>query len=78
MSRKVELELDEVKEVFLLLEEMNAFFHQPMHFDDSPQTEEFAGRIYPELHRLFYKVTWNWLPPDVQKEFEDRPSPFEK
>ena len=77
MSRTIQVELEEAKEVFVLLEEMNAFLHQPMHFDDSPQVAEFAARIYPDLRRVFYDVVWKWLPPDVQQEIENRPSPFE-
>ena len=64
--------------MFLFLEDLNAFFHQPMHYEELGQVEQYIDEMYPNLHRMFYDVIWNWLPPDVQKEIEDRPSPFEK
>jgi hypothetical protein len=77
MSDKVEVDLEEIKQVFLFLEDLNAFFHQPMHYETIEDVKEYVDGMYPQLHHLFYHVVWNWLPPTVQNEIEDRPSPFE-
>ena len=75
-TRTVEISLDEVKRLFLLLEELNAFFHQPMHYPDVEAVKTFLGNqergAYKDIHDMYYNVVWNWLPSDVQEEIHNR------
>ena len=79
MSDKIQVELSEVKELFLFLEELNSFFHQPMRYEDQEQVKSYVeGGMYEKLKVMYYDIVWNWLPPAMQKEMLDRPSPLAK
>ena len=69
MSTHVTVELDEVKRVYLLIEKLHEFFHQPMNYEN---TEAFAGKNYQEIKELYYNVVWGWLPDDVKRDIEER------
>ncbi|HEX8160518.1 MAG TPA: hypothetical protein VF538_01360 [Pyrinomonadaceae bacterium] len=78
MSRKIEVELAEVKRIFLHLEDLNSFFHSPAKYEDAGGVKEYVEKMYPELQAAYYDIVWNWLPPDVQKQMLNRPSPLAK
>jgi len=63
---------DELKRLYLLLEELNDFFHQPRHLDDADRIRSIAERVYPEVRAMYYDIVWKALPEDLQKELEDR------
>lgn len=69
MSIKVEVSIEEIKRVYLLVERMNEFFHQP---DNYNQIDSFSAQIYPELSEVYYNIIWEWLPEEVRKEIEDK------
>ena len=62
---------DEIKRLYLMLEELNDFFHQPDNFS-SEKVQEFAERIYPEIKEMYYETVWNQLPTDLRDELENR------
>lgn len=66
------MEREELKDLYLLLEELNDFFHQPENFKDSADIERFATKIYPGLKEMYYETVWSWLPKDLQEELENR------
>jgi hypothetical protein len=35
---------------------------------DQKLMKKFANENYSEIHELYYKIIWNWLPKDVQEE----------
>jgi hypothetical protein len=74
MNRTVEVSLDEVLRVFHTLENLQQFFHQPLHYPDIREVREFLGNANgganKDIHDLYYGVVWNWLPADVQQEIE--------
>lgn len=70
--KTVKVPLSELLEVYDLLERLNQLLHQPMHLEDPQLIEQFADHNYPIVRRLYYDVVWNWLPPDVQNELEER------
>lgn len=72
MSKTVEVNVYELKRVFLLMEEVNDLFHQESKFKDSEIVEKFANAHYSEIRELYYDVLWDMLPADVQEEIEDR------
>jgi hypothetical protein len=78
MDEEIRVSLDEAKEVFLLLEELNAFFHSPSHYKDIDDVIAFVeGGTYDKISRAYYEIVWNWLPKSVQLQIENRPSPFD-
>ena len=65
MSKKIEVELNEIIRTYRMMEKLNNFFHQSMNFVN---TNEFAEKNYEEIRTVFYKVIWNWIPPEVQEQ----------
>jgi hypothetical protein len=69
MGDKVEIDLDEIRRVFELIEQVHDFLHQPLNYGD---IHSFATRCYPEVHEAYYQVIWNWLPAHVKADYEER------
>ena len=70
---QIQVDLDEVKRLFSLLEELHDFLHQPEYYKDTASVQAFLEEgVYEELKRMYYDVVWNWLPSVVQKEMENR------
>lgn len=63
---------DEMRELFLLLEDLNEFFHQPDNYSSISQVEKFARQIYPSLEKMYYKTVWDNLPEELKVEFLNR------
>jgi len=79
MAQKIQVSLDEVIEVFLFLEELNSFFHDPEKYGNQAKLLRYIENgMYDKLHTAYYETVWNWLPEEVQKQIEDRPSPFDQ
>lgn len=75
----IQVPLQQVKEVFLFLEELNSFFHDPAKYRDAEALVQFVEHgMYNKLHETYYQTVWNWLPPATQTEMENRASPFER
>jgi len=72
MSDKVEVKTDELKRVFLLMEEIHDLFHQEDNYKGSEIVEKFANAHYSEIRDIYYDVLWDMLPNDVQEQLEDR------
>ena len=73
MNEKVEVPLDEVKRLFLFLEDLNSFFHDPDKYNNQERLVKYVeSGMYEKLHSMYYQVVWSWLPPTVQKEIEGR------
>ena len=68
MSRKVEIDVEELKKVYLLLEDLNDFFHQEEKYSD---IKNFADQNYKRIHECYYKTVWNWLPSDLKEEIQN-------
>jgi hypothetical protein len=64
----VNIDINEIKRVFFLIEKINDVFHQEENFMDQKLMKKFANENYSEIHELYYKIIWNWLPKDVQEE----------
>lgn len=78
MSKKIQIDINEIREIFLFLEELNGVFHDPTKYRNQLYLIDYVeSGMYQKLHRAYYDIVWNWLPPNVQKEIEDRPSPFD-
>jgi hypothetical protein len=78
MKTAIEVPADEVRQVFMLLEDLNSFLHDPQKYGDTERVIKFVeGGMYKRLHEAYYQTVWNWLPQGIQEEMLNRPSPFE-
>lgn len=79
MKATIQVSLDEVKKVFLLLEDLNSFFHDPDKYGNVDSVKRFVeSGMYQQVHAAYYETVWNWLPKDAQQEILNRPTPFEQ
>ena len=70
---KIEVRLNEVREVFEFLEELHDFMHQPENFLNTEQITQFIeSGNYQKLKHVYYHVVWDWLPTAIQKEYENK------
>ena len=48
--------------LYRLMEKLNWFFHQEMHYLDGDIAEQTAQECYPEIREFTYNILWNDLP----------------
>ena len=53
--------------LYRLMEKLNWFFHQEMHYLDKDIAEKTARECYPEIREFTYDILWNDLPKDMQE-----------
>lgn len=63
--------LNEQIRLYRLLEKLNWFFHQEMHFLDHDIARQTAEECYPEIREFTYDILWNDLPEEVRKQLID-------
>ena len=51
-----------------LMEKLNWFFRQEMHYLDRETAEQTARECYPEIREFTYDILWNDLPKEVQEQ----------
>ena len=54
-----------------LMEKLNWFFHQEMHYLDGDIAEQTAQECYPEIREFTYDILWNDLPKEMQEQLMD-------
>ena len=54
-----------------LMEKLNWFFHQEMHYLNRDIAEKTARECYPEIRDFTYDILWNDLPKEVQEQLMD-------
>ena len=52
--------------LYRLMEKLNWFFHQEMHYLNRDIAEKTARECYPEIRDFTYDILWNDLPREVQ------------
>lgn len=62
---------DELIRLYRLMEKLNWFFHQEMHYLDRKTAEKIARECYPEIREFTYDILWNDLPKEVRKHITD-------
>ena len=73
MKEKVEISTAEVLRVYRLLEELNRFLHQPMHYDEHPTVVDWLkSGVYEELSSMYYEIVWGWLPEEEKRRIEEQ------
>ena len=77
----IELKLKDFMLIYKTFEEFNSFFHQPKHFENSKEVQEYMGDInsggYSIINKLYYDVLWDYLPEDIQLKIENGGEPFD-
>ena len=53
--------------LYRLMEKLNWFFHQEMHYLNRDIAEKTARECYPEIRDFTYDILWNDLPREVQE-----------
>ena len=54
--------------LYRLMEKLNWFFHQEMHYLNRDIAEKTARECYPEIRDFTYDILWNDLPKEVQDQ----------
>ena len=54
--------------LYRLMEKLNWFFHQEMHYLNRDIAEKPAREGYPEIRDFTYDILWNDLPKEVQDQ----------
>ena len=57
--------------LYRLMEKLNWFFHQEMHYLDRETADKTARECYPEIRDFTYDILWNDLPKEVQEQLMD-------
>ena len=63
--------------LYRLMEKLNWFFHQEMHYLDRDIAEKTARECYPEIRDLYYDILWNDLPEGTQEQLMNEEIPGE-
>lgn len=59
---------EELIRLYKLMEKLNWFFHQEMHYLDKDTAEQIARECYPEIREFTYEILWKSLPQKVQEQ----------
>lgn len=75
LERTTRVPVRELVRLFKIFGELNAFFHQPMHFPDVSAVASFLGSradggAYGLISEAYYGVLSGLLPPDVMQDIE--------
>lgn len=67
--------LEEQIRLYRLMEKLNCFFHQEMHYLDRDIAEKTARECYPEIRDFYYDILWNDLPEGTQEQLMNEEIP---
>ncbi|TGE24714.1 hypothetical protein E5K00_05755 [Hymenobacter aquaticus] len=71
-DRKVEISLYDLVFVVKTIEELNRFFHQPMHYTSSEDVVEYLGTVnsgaFSLIHKMNYGMLHKYLPEDIKNQ----------
>ena len=56
--------------LYRLMEKLNWFFHQEMHYLNRDIAEKTARECYPEIRDFTYDILWNDLPKEIQEQLK--------
>ena len=56
--------------LYRLMEKLNWFFHQEMHYLNRDIAEKDRTGVLPEIRDFTYDILWNDLPKEVQEQLE--------
>lgn len=80
-EKTVEIKLKDLMLIYKTFEELNRFFHQPMHYSTIEDLENFIGNkefgAYSIISRIYYNVLCQYLPREIEQLFGEENDPFE-
>jgi len=69
-DRKVEISLRDFVFIVKTIEELNRFFHQPMHYSSLEDVVKYLGNVdsgaYSLIHKMYYDILFKYLPGDIK------------
>ena len=60
---------EELIRLYKLMEKLNWFFHNEMHYLDKNVSKQIALECYPEIREFTYDILWNNLPQYIKDQF---------
>ena len=60
---------EELIRLYKLMEKLNWFFHNEMHYLDKNVSKQIALECYPEIREFTYDILWNNLPEYIKDQF---------
>ena len=69
--RRCSMTQEEQIRLYRLMEKLNWFFHQEMHYLDRETAEKTARECYPDIREFTYDILWNDLPKEAQERLLD-------
>ena len=69
--RRCPMNQEEQIRLYRLMEKLNWFFHQEMHYLNRDIAEQTARECYPEIREFTYDILWNDLPKEAQEQLEE-------
>ena len=77
----VEIKLKDFMLIYKTFEELNRFFHQPLHYPTIDVLQTFLGNkeigAYSIISNIYYKVLPQYLPSEIEAQFGESNDPFE-
>lgn len=74
-ERKIEMKLKDFMFLYKTFEELNRFFHQPMHYPTIEDVNIYIGNknygAYSIISKTYYKILDQYLPKDIEKLIDD-------
>lgn len=71
---KIEVNLKDLLYIYKSIEELNRFFHQPMHYETLEMMQKYLGDhnqgAYSLITNIYYKIFDRMLPPPVKEIVE--------
>jgi hypothetical protein len=76
MEEKIEVDLSEVLRLYAFMEELVAFFHQPLHYQTIEDVQRFIGNrdtgAFSKMSEMYYQVLWDWLPEEEKEKIQNQ------
>ena len=60
---------EELIRLYKLMEKLNWFLHNEMHYLDKNVSKQIALECYPEIREFTYDILWNNLPQYIKDQF---------
>lgn len=76
MKEHVTISIKDAWRIYELIEELQEFFHQPMHYSKPGDVEKWIKEkgVYSELHHVYYKIVGEWFPVNEETGVVDAPA----
>lgn len=80
-DKTVEVNLRDLIQVYKLIEELNRFFHQPLHYQKIEDIQKFLGDkntgAYKLINKTYYETMWEMIPENIKNLILGDNNPFE-